>query len=71
MAARIRASRRYLVLSYSGGREAIAVNTNSPKRAHKVARSTARSGILAVLHKHIQDHGWKPVRRFEPAGGEV
>ncbi|MFD5848376.1 hypothetical protein [Streptomyces chartreusis] len=71
MGARIRTSRRYLVLSYPGGHEAIEVNTASPARAHKVARSTARSGVLAVLHKHIADYGWKPVRRFDPAGGEA
>jgi hypothetical protein len=71
MAARIRTSRRYLVLSYPAGREAVAVNTASPKRAHKVARSTARAGVVAVLHKHIAEYGWKPVRRFEPVGGEA
>lgn len=71
MAARTHSSRRYLVLSYQAGREAVAVNTASPQRAHKVARSTARGGVLAVLHKHIADCGWKPVRRFEPVGGEA
>lgn len=71
MGARIRNTRRYLVLSYANGTEAVAVNTASPKRAHRVARSTARSGVLAVLHKHISECGWKPVRRFEPAGGEA
>jgi hypothetical protein len=68
MAASISVPSRYLVLAYAGGIESVAVKTTSPKKAHKVARSTARSGIVAVLHKHISDHGWKPVRRFEPDG---
>lgn len=68
MAARVSASSRYLVLSYAtNGVESVAVKTASPRRAHKVARSTARSGLVAVLHKFVGDIGWKPVRRFEPA----
>ena len=67
MAARVSARSGYLVLSYANGVESVAVKTASPQRAHKVARSTARSGLVAVLHKFVGDIGWKPVRRFEPA----
>ena len=64
-----RNTNRYLVTSYQGGREAVEINTTDRRRAQQIARIKAESGILAVLHEHVTHQGWKPVRRFEPAGG--